>query len=56
MGADTQYSFSYLRERNKYFRLDIVLLYFTIPAYLYYFETRVFDSEDLVANFTLIGL
>ena len=55
MGTDTDYSFSYLRERSKYFRLDIILLYFTIPFYVYYFEMRVFDSEDLVANFSLLG-
>ena len=38
------------------YRLDIILLYFTIPAYIYYFEMRVFNSEDLAANFSLMGL
>lgn len=56
MGVDTDYTFRYLRERNKYFRIDILFMYFTIPAYIYWFEARVFDQEDLVANFSLIGL
>lgn len=56
MASDTAYKFSYLRERNKYLRLDVILLYFTIPSYIYYFEMRVFDSEDLAANFSLMGL
>lgn len=56
MGTETDYTFSYLLERNKYFRFDIILLYVTVPSYLYYFEFRVFDPEDLVANFSLMGL
>jgi len=56
MSEDTDYSFSYLSERNKFLRLDLLLMYVWMPSYYYYFGIRVFDSEDLVANFSLIGV
>ena len=56
MSDDTDYTFSYLYERNKFFRLDVIMIYLLVPAYGYYFQFRVFDAEDLVANFSLIGV
>ena len=56
MGEETDYSFRYLYERNRFLRLDLILMYLLVPLYLYYFKFRVFDAEDLIANFSLIGV
>lgn len=56
MGAETDYTFTYLYERNRFLRLDLVLMYILVPCYGYYFGFRVFEAEDLVANFSLIGM
>lgn len=56
MDEEVEYSFKYLRELNFYLRRNVILLFISIPLYVYWFETRIFDKEDLVANFSFIGL
>ena len=56
MDEEVEYSFKYLRVLNIYFRRNVILLFILIPLYIYWFETRIFDREDLVANFSFIGM
>lgn len=56
MDEEVEYSFKYLRELNIYFRRNVILLFVLIPSYVYWFTTRIFDREDLIANFSFIGM